>query len=605
MILGALKELAEREGLVNDPDYEPKEVHYLVQISRDGRITGFSSTLSPSASGKGKPRPKKMRVPRHSGRRANEAAEFFNDKAEYVFGADPGGARAEGERKKKESKGLSPEQVNELVQTVLRKRQDLFLARVMDCAKTTRDEAAYCLAKALEAFRRGSGPPLPTDVTANSLFAFIYEPDVDILMSDRPEVREYWHRLRKEQGAASDTGSGFTCLITGETCAPIDKHPPIKRVPGGNTAGAALVSFNKYAFESYGLERNDNASVSRAAAEAYTTALNRLLDSSYPSPVDGTPLPRRNVRLNDSSVAVFWSRDASEFVDLFADIEANPAAVLATIEAPHTGRKPVLEDPQNFYAAILSGAQGRVILREWVETTVGDVAMNVRQHFDDLAIVRPRGETGPQPLWLLLRSMAVLGKQENIPPGLAAEFFAAILRGACYPRALLDASVRRMRAEQDVPPERAALIKAYMVRARRLGRLLPNFPEVTMSLDEGSSSIPYRLGRLFAVLERLQEEAVHPSATIRDRFFGAASANPVTVFPRLLRGAQPHISKIDRGFFQKRICEIVDGLPAQAFPATLTLEEQGLFAIGYYHQRQAFFTKGGAAARQTDAPNPH
>jgi CRISPR-associated protein Csd1 len=245
-----------------------------------------------------------------------------------------------------------------------------------------------------------------------------------------------------------------------------------------------------------------------------------------------------------------------------------------------------------------------VILREWIETTVRDVAKNVRQHFNDLAMVRPRGETVPQPLWLLLRSMAMLGKQENIPPGLAAEFFATILRGTSYPRALLDASVRRMRAEQDVPAERAALIKAYLSRARRLGRLAPNFPEVTMSLDEGSQNVPYRLGRLFAVLERLQEAAVHPSATIRDRFFGAASANPTTVFPRLLRGAQPHISKAGSGgYFQKLIGEIVDGLPARSFPATLTLEEQGLFAIGYYHQRQAFFTKRGAAAPQEDVSN--
>jgi CRISPR-associated protein Csd1 len=123
-----------------------------------------------------------------------------------------------------------------------------------------------------------------------------------------------------------------------------------------------------------------------------------------------------------------------------------------------------------------------------------------------------------------------------------------------------------------------------------------------MSLDQDSSSVPYRLGRLFAVLERLQVAAINPSATIRDRFFGAASANPITVFPRLLRGAQPHVSKVGSGgYFQKLIGEIVDGLPARAFPATLTLEEQGLFAIGYYHQRQAFFTKGGTGTAGENA----
>jgi CRISPR-associated protein Csd1 len=578
MILTALKELAEREGLIDDPDYEPKEVHYLVHIGRGGRIMGFTSTLSAPASGKGKPRPKERRVPRHSGRTSGAVAEFLCDKAEYVFGVDPIGRRKAAD---------------------LSKRRALFLDKVRACAETTHDEGVQSLLRALAA---EANLVLPADIASNSLFAFVYEPDMDTLISDRATVREYWHRLRQEVADASGE-SATLCLVTGKPCVPTDKHPPLKRVPGATSSGAALVSFNASAFESYGLERNENAPISRPAAEAYTTALNRLLHPAYLSPADGK-LARRNVRLNDSTVAVFWSRESSEFVDLFADIETNPAAVLAAIEAPYTGRKPVLEDPQPFFAAILSGAQGRVILREWIETTVRDVAKNVRQHFDDLAMVRPHEETLPQALWVLLRSMAVQGKQENIPPGLAAEFFATILRGTSYPRALLDASARRMRAEQDVPPERAALIKAYLSRARRLGRLAANFPEVTMSLDEGSLNVPYRLGRLFAVLERLQEAAVRPSATIRDRFFGAASANPITVFPRLLRGAQPHISKASSGgYFQKLIGEIVDGLPARSFPATLTLEEQGLFAIGYYHQRQARFTKGGAGAPSSENAN--
>jgi CRISPR-associated protein Csd1 len=578
VILTALKDLAEGEGLVADPDYEPKEVHYLVRIGCDGRIAGFNSTLSAPTGGRGKPRPKKMRVPRHSGRTSGAVAEFLCDKAEYVFGVDPAGKRRLAE---------------------LKKRRALFLDKIRACAAATGDEGVKALLSALES---GPGVCLPEDVAANSLFAFIYEPDVDRLISDRERVRDYWHGLRR-QPAGEGIDNGSQCLITGDRCIPTRKHPPLKRVPGATSSGAALISFNANAFESYGLRRNENAPISRPAAEAYTTALNRLLDPAYPSPLDGTPLPRRRVRLNDSTIAVFWSRETSDFVDLFADIEADPRAVLSVIKAPYVGRKPVLEDPQAFYAAILSGAQGRVILREWIETTVGDVARNVKDHFDDLAIIRPREEGAPQPLWLLLRSMAVLGKKENISPGLAADFFAAILRGTRYPRALLDTSVRRMRGEQDVPQERAALIKAYLARARRLGRA-SNIPEVTMSLDEKSSNVPYRLGRLFAVLERLQEAAIHPSATIRDRFFGAASANPVTVFPRLLRGAQPHISKVGGGFFQKMIGEIVDGLPARGFPATLTLEEQGLFAIGYYHQRQAFFTKGPVAP-QSDATPPH
>jgi CRISPR-associated protein Csd1 len=584
VILTALKELAEREGLVNDPDYEPREVSYLVHISRDGRITRFTSTLSPPASGRGKPRPKKLRVPRHSGRTKGSVAEFLCDKAEYVFGFDPAGKRNV---------------------TDLAKRRALFLDKVKACAEATHDDAIQCLLKALTPVHGGDDASRLYDLASNSLFAFVFDPDGEMLISDRPAVRKYWQDIRDHQANNGEGLAESTCLITGEPCQPTDKHPSVKRVPGANTSGAALVSFSASAFESYGLVRNDNAPIGRAAAEAYTTALNRLLDPAYPNPVDGTALPRRNVRLNDTTVAVFWSREDSPFVDLFADVlAAHAAAIRALLGAPYTGRQPVLDDPQAFYAAVLSGAQGRIILREWIETSVREVVRNVGQHFDDFTIVRPHVGALPQPLWLLLRSMAVLGKEDNIPPSLAAQFFATILRGGLYPRALLDASLRRMHADQSVPPVRAALIKGYLSRARRFGRLAPHFPEVTVSLDESSSSVPYRLGRLFAVLERLQEVAVRPSATIRDRFFGAASANPVTVFPRLLRGAQPHISKIRNGsYFQKLIGEIADGLPARSFPAALTIEEQGLFALGYYHQRQALFTKGAAVAGQTEVPH--
>ena len=365
--------------------------------------------------------------------------------------------------------------------------------------------------------------------------------------------------------------------------------------------GVPLTSINQEAFQSYELKDIACAAVSQEAADALEKALNRLLSPAYPSPKDGSPLPVRNVRLSHNTAVVFWSREASDVVDFFSDaIQADPEAVSALYSATWKGRPVRLDDPTAFYALTLSGAQGRATVRSWFESTIREVAHNVRQHFDDLCIVRPKAQEGqPFPLWQLLRSTAIRGKNENIHPNLSTEMFQAILKGQRYPRILLDTALRRVRAEREALParnlfpERAALIKAYLSRAKRLRLLTSDFPEVKPMLDKDCPNTAYRLGRLFAVLEKLQADATGASTTIRDRYYGAASATPVVVFGQLLRKAPHHASKIRHApFYEKLIQEILGVLrPDKAFPSTLTLEEQGLFALGYYHQRQDLFTK--------------
>jgi CRISPR-associated protein Csd1 len=250
----------------------------------------------------------------------------------------------------------------------------------------------------------------------------------------------------------------------------------------------------------------------------------------------------------------------------------------------------------------LSGGQGRGTIRGWLETTLGAVLRNVRHYFDDLDIARPAHDEGkPRPLLALLRQLAVQGKLENIPPGLAAELFADVLDGQPFPRLLLDSAVRRTRAERTLYPDRASLLKAYLLRARRAGLLPQSFPEVKPMLDTDCKHPAYRLGRLFSVLEKVQADATNATTTIRDRYYGAASATPVVVFPQLLRKAPHHLAKLDSSvFYEKLIQEICDGLqPPRPFPSTLTLEEQGLFAVGYYHQRQSLFTK---REKKTESP---
>jgi CRISPR-associated protein Csd1 len=578
MMLKELYDLAQREQLVADADYEPQRISFIVVIGKGGKLRSIVSTLTPPPNGKGKPTAKHFRIPRGEVRSSGVKAQFLWDNAKYVFGVNVDKARKIPKADLDECRKTFRLRVREAADA----SRDAALADVaaflanLDAAPWTRDELQQ---------RCGVGVIEP-----NANFAFRHESDPEGLVSDRTAVRKWWAARR--QGTPNRE---IRCLVTAEVAPPIGSHPKIKKLWGGQTSGVALVSFNDVAFESYGLSGNENAPIGRPAAEAVAAALNRLLDRDYPSPIDGTPMPARSIRIAEDTTVLYWSRDEGAQVDLFGGgLDADPQQVKALYEAPHGGRPPALEDDSPFFALALSGEMARAKVRGWYETTLGRALVNARTHFDDVDVVRRDAE--PLPLWRLLQSLALLGERKNLEPGLAAATFGAIIEGRPYPRALLQGGVRRARAEREVTAERAAVIKAYLARARRKGLVPASFPEVTPHMDTTSINVPYRLGRLFAALEKLQEEAL-PGAntTIRDRFFGAASATPVTVFPRLVRGAQPHLGKVKRGvYFEKLIQEIV--APVARFPSHLSLEEQGLFTLGYYHQRQDFFTKKDDAA---------
>jgi CRISPR-associated protein Csd1 len=589
MILRELYDLAQREGLAADQGVAPQRISFVVVVGKGGRLRSIISTLTSTAltSGKEVMTAKWFKVPRYEVRSVNVKAQLLWDNAQYVFGVDAG----------KEKKAP-------------RKRLDqcrkAFLSACREAAQGAKDPAAEDVVAFLEKLEAS-----PWDVTElqrrcgvdriepNANFAFRHESDSEDLVTDRPRVRRW---LVARQGGSG--GPRIRCLVTGEMAEEMESHPPLKKLAGALAKGVPLVSFNNSAFESYGLSGNENAPIGRPAAEAVATALNRLLDRDYPSPVDCTPMPLRNVRIAEDTTVLYWSRNQRAPVDLFGGgVDADPEKVRALYEAPHGGRPPVLDDESPFFALALSGEMARAKVRGWYETTLGRALQNVKAHFDDFGIVGlDAGE--PLPLRVLLEAVAPLGDSERLPPAIASGVFASIIDGRAYPRAMLMLAVRRERAAptRSSDPKkawilrrhatgRAAALKAYLSRARRKGLLPASFPEVTPHMDTASKSVPYRLGRLFSTLEKLQEEALPgTNATIRDRFFGAASATPVTVFPRLIRGAQPHVGKARRGvFFEKLIQEIVG--PITRFPSHLNLEEQGLFTLGYYHQRQDFFTK--------------
>jgi len=379
------------------------------------------------------------------------------------------------------------------------------------------------------------------------------------------------------------------CLVTGEY-APIARLNP--RTPiFGTKSNAKIVAFQRnMGFDSYGKEQSYNAPVSKSASFAYSTALNYLLAKES----------KQKIMVGDATT-VFWAEKKHDFEGVFADLFGEPAKedftqdykqLVATFRASQVGSKPELDPRTFFYVLGLAPNAARIAVRFWYEGTVRQVADHIHQHFDDCTIVHGPKQKDSLSLFRLLVSTAVKEKPENIPPNLAGEFMRSILAGTPYPRTLLAAVVRRIRAERDVTYPRAALVKAVLVRDTRYYH--PNHKEVGMSLDTNNSNIGYRLGRLFAVLEKAQEEA-NPgiNATIRDRFYGAASSTPVAVFSHLMKLKNFHLAKLDnRGRavnMERLIGEIMSDI--NDFPSHLSLPDQGHFAVGYYHQRQDFFTK--------------
>jgi len=584
MILSALTELAKNEGLMADPDYEQKDVTRIIELDKTGTLLGIIDVRLPDK--KGKPRPVRYSVPKTVVRPGTvPKPQFLYDKIEYFFGVG----------KDKDNVSNADEHIGRAIKLhaqACEDKVDLGLEAVLTFLQGQQrllDRASI----------------LPKDLGANEWFVFRLSGDQE-LISDRPAVREWWKHRRVETGAAN-----AICLVTGKACVPVGKHDAIKKVPGGSTSGVAIVTFNSRAFESYGLERNGNAPIGREAAEAYARALNRLLDPAYPDPNNaGQTLPRRSIRISEDTAVVFWTADVkNEFADIFEAVfsQLDEGIVARLLEAPKSGRQPFLQDPKLFYALTLSGGQGRATIRDWHTSSVGEMAGRVSRYFADLELYFPF-ESAPQPsLKELLRSLVLKGEDKNIPPNLAADFLRAILRDQPLPDTLLYAAVRRCKAEGPLSQRgpgkqnrshrshlRMQVIKGVLRRLKNR----PELSEVKAMLDEKNTHTAYLLGRLFAVLEYLQGAAQgQTNATVGDRFYGAASTAPVTVFGRLLGLSKHHLAKLRKERtgqavnLDKTISVIVGLLPAEKFPPTFPMEEQGLFAVGYYHQRQALFMK--------------
>ncbi len=410
---------------------------------------------------------------------------------------------------------------------------------------------------------------------------------------ERDAVQAWW-RQQLASMEENDTDVLGQCLVSGESGPLARLHEPkIKGVWGAQSAGALLVSFNDSAYESYGRERKRagyNAPVSEQAAFQYCTALNRLLAKGS----------KQRIQIGDAST-VFWTEKPSEAENFLpwvfepskeAKDDSQKNAVEKILQQIAVGGYPgELGEPNTpFYVLGLSPNAARISVRFWWPSTLGKLVENLHLHFADLKIARSDRDIEFPAVWQLLRE--TVRDSKDIPPLLSGAVMRSVLTGTPYPNMLFSSVVRRIRADREVRYLRAAVLKACLNRNTRLG-IEPLEKEIAMALDPDRPEPAYRLGRLFAELEKTQEDAMPGiNDTIKDRYFGAASATPGSVFPRIIRLSQHHLGKLEKGtrtYHEKRIQEIASGL--DSFDTHLSLRDQGLFAIGYYHQRQDIFTK--------------
>jgi CRISPR-associated protein Csd1 len=563
MILQALKGYYDRKA--HDPNsalppkgFEVKEIPFIVVIDGDGGLVQIEDTRS--GDGK-KKRAQSFLVPQGVKKTSGVAANMLWDSAEYVLGIDTKG---------------KPKRVVE--------QHAAFKARLGELPKS--DKGIQAISNFLNnvPFDKLEGMSAWDEIKAgNPMMTFRLQGERELVCQRASIIKS----LQVELGDSDAPNA--VCLMSGESGEIERLHPSIKGVWGAQTSGANIVSFNQRSFESYGKEQRqgENAPIGKAAVFAYTTALNHLLGKDS----------KQRLQVGDTST-VFWADAPDELENTFSDIfgeppkddpDRNVRAVESLYKSVQTGAFATDTDNTRFFVLGLAPNAARISVRFWQVATVAEMAGRIRRHFDDLKIVHAPHEKPYLSLFRLLVNTAALGKADNIPPNLGGDTMRAILSDLPYPATLLQAAIRRIRAEHEVNYPRAALIKACI--NRNSGK-----EELKVSLDESNTNQAYRLGRLFAVLERAQERA-NPgiNATIRDRYYSSASATPSTAFPILMRLKNHHISKLEnRGEavnLEKLIGSIADGISSTGFPHQLSLEDQGRFAIGYYHQRQAFFTK--------------
>lgn len=575
MILHALNSYYQR--MLDDPDAEMsaygtsvESISFALVLDKDGSLQDIEDLRE--TVGK-KLRARKMQVPAAEKKASGIKANFLWDTTSYVLGLDDKGKQDRTD-----------------------KCHEAFIERIKECSDE--DDPGFRAVISFLEKQEGKHVALYDnwDEICGSNLVFRLG-GVPGFVHEREAARKAWGKSLIQRGAEV-TGQ---CLISGDENVPLARlHPSIKGVRGAQSSGASIVSFNQNSFVSYGKEQSFNAPVSEVSAFAYTTALNALLATNS----------RQKISIGDTTY-VFWAKRPTPLEPILAEMfepsdDVNDSSeqddqqttkdVYGLLKAIRNGKKPTdfmsdLDEDVQFYILGLAPNAARLSIRFWQESSLGDLLIKVGRYYRELDIVQ-QFDNDPEfpPLWRLLCQTATLGKSENISPVLAGGMARAMLTGSPYPQNLLPVVLDRIRAEQNVTYFRAALLKAYLMRNKKM-------EEMPVSFDPDRKDLPYLLGRLFAVLEKAQEDAIPgANATIKDRYLSAAAATPGLVFHMLLKNSTNHIAKLrknpeKRGWafsLEQKIQDIIGQFTD--YPKTQSSEEQGLFMIGYYHQRKENYT---------------
>ena len=572
MILHALTQYyqrkAESDGSVAPEGFENKEIPFIIVIDKQGKFIQLEDTRELKNK---KKVARTFLVPKGLGRSGSKSYEVSNllwDHYGYVLAY----AGEKGQEQADKQHVSFTANVNELKQAL---PDDAGVAAVAAFLASLEEKSKVMQAANWAECAKVKG--------CNLSFRLVDEA-VDLVCQSKA-VQAYVSQANQAQ---SDNVPKGICLVTGKPVPIARLHNPIK---GVNAKPAPFTSVNLPAFESYGKEQGFIFPVGEQAMFEYTTALNTLLAGE------------NRFRIGDVT-AVCWSAKPTPLEESLASLisgggkdnpDAHIDAVKSLYKSLYNGKYTEPDGKEKFYLLGLSPNSARIVVRFWYETTVAALSESIAAWYDDLQMVR--GENSPYPEYMplprLLGNLVLDGKMENLPSDLIAQVTDAALNNRVLPVSLLQAALRRNKAEQKITYGRASLLKAYINRAIRAGRL-KNMKELTMSLDRNRQDIGYVLGRLFAVLEKTQAEA-NPglNATIADRYFGSASSTPIAVFGTLMRLLPHHLNKLEfegRAVqLQWEIRQILEH--CQRFPNHLNLEQQGLFAIGYYHETQFLFTK--------------
>lgn len=581
MILQALVdhyEILADKGLAARPGWCRTGVSYALDIDLDGNLLGIISLREERLRGKKSVWiPQSMEVPEMVPRAAGVSANFLCDNSKYMLGID---AKGTGKR------------ILECFEAAKKKHLHILEAVETDAAVAVRNFFLKWNPEAAKDHEDIADKWDDITASANLIFSF----RMRFAQLDEA-IREAWEANRRSTGSEVEG----ICLVTGKRGGLSRIHTPIKGVRGAQTMGTLLVSFNAPAFESYGKEQSYNAPVSEYGTFAYTTALNYLLAQ------------RDYVCTLGDTTVVYWSEGGEEIYQWLLQMSTEPAVdnqeeLKSLFDNLQEGR-PIdiqgirVDYNKQFYILGVAPNAARLSVRFFYHNSFGSILSNIKNHYDRMDIVRPAWD---QQEYLgvdkmLFETVNQKLKDKNPQPNMASAVFKAILSGGRYPESLYQNVLIRIRAEQgNVTRGRAGMIKAHLIQNYGNPWLKE---ENFMALNEKCTSIAYILGREFAVLEAIQEEA-NPglNATIKDRYFNSACAAPASVFPVLLKLKNSHVRKFGREkegrkiWYEQKLTDLqgkIDVNDSQifAYPKRLTLEEQGMFILGYYHQVQKRFEK--------------